>query len=106
VCYWDSESVPTTFLLREGQNVDVGFLKLFLSREHVDLSEVAQSSPFDFIGARYTTARYTTEAKLKVPINLPVRHSGTLLDKFKHRLPVRHLWDTILVPVVQRRADK
>ena len=76
---------PHTFFLREGQDVDVGILKLFLTREHVDLSDVAQSSPFDSIGTRYTT-----EAKMKV----------------NHKLPVRHLWDTIVIPVVQRRPRK
>ena len=108
--YGDSGLDPHTFFLPEGRDVDVGILKLFLSREYVDLSEVAQSSPFDFIGARYTTA---SEAKLKMmPTNLPVRHSGTQVTRqaespFRvNRIPVRHLWDTILVPVVQRRADK
>jgi hypothetical protein len=34
------------FFLREEQNVDVGILKLLLSRRPVDLSDVPQSSPF------------------------------------------------------------
>ena len=83
VGYGDSGTVPHTFFLRERQNLDVGILKLFLSREQVDLSDVAQSSPFVPIGARYTVP-----AKVKGPTKL------------------RFLWDTILVPVVQRRADK
>ena len=77
----DAGSVPHTFFLREGQNVDVGILKLYLSREHIDLSNVAQSSPFDAIGTRYIA-----QAKLKAPPKL------------------RFLWDTILIPVVQRPA--
>ena len=44
--YGDSGSVPYTYFLREGQNVDVGTLKLFLSRNQVNLSHVAQPSPF------------------------------------------------------------
>ena len=89
--YGDSGSAPHTFFLREGQNVDVGILKLFLSREHVDLSGVAQSSPFQVDSTTSTTgARSTAKANLEVPTNLPARH----------------LWDTILVPVVQRRAEK
>ena len=83
VGYGDAGSVPHTFFLRGGQNVDVGILKLFLSREHVDLSNVAQSSPFDAIGARFTAP-----AKVGIP-----------------KFPVRHLWDTISVPVIQRRAE-
>ena len=81
--YGDSGSVPHTFFLREGQNVDVGILKLFLSRKQVDLSDVAQSSPFESIGARSTPP-----AKVKGPTKS------------------RFFWDTILVPVVQRRADE
>jgi hypothetical protein len=87
VGYGDSGSVPYSFFLPEGQNVDVGILKLFLSREHINLSEVAQSSSFVTIASG---TRSTGRAELKVPTELPERH----------------LWDTILVPVVQRRADK
>ena len=84
VGFGDSGTVPHTFFLREGQNVDVGILKLFLSRKPMDLSDVVQSSPFDSIGARsdYTTA---SQVKMKRPTKL------------------RFLWDTILIPVVQRR---
>ena len=81
--YGDTGSLPYTFFLREDQNVDVGILKLFLSTEHVDFSDVAQSTPFVPIGSRSTEP-----AKLKKPTNL------------------RFQWDTVLVPVVQRRADK
>jgi hypothetical protein len=82
VGFGDSGTVPHAFLLRDEQDVDVGFLKLFLSREQVDFSDVAQLTPFGPIGARLTRPY---EAK----------HT---------RLPVRFLWDTILAPVVQRRA--
>ena len=79
--YGYSGTVPHTFFLREDQNVDVGILKLFLSRKQVDLSDVAQLTPFVPIGARYTAP-----AKLRGPTKL------------------RFLWDTVLIPVVQRRA--
>ena len=84
VGYGDSGSVPHAFFLREGQDVDVGILKLFLSRKHVDLSDVAQSSPFVPNGARSTPP----SPKAKGPTKL------------------RFLWDTILVPVAQRRGEK
>ena len=80
--YGDSGTVPHTFFLRKDQDVDVGTLKLFLSRRHVDLSDVIQSSPFVPIGSR----DYTVPARVKGPTRL------------------RFLWDTILVPVVQRRV--
>ena len=82
VGFGDSGSVPQTFFLREGQNIDVGILKLFLSREWIDLSDVAQPSPFDSIGTRYTIPL----AEMKGPTKSSL------------------LWDTILIPVVQRRA--
>jgi hypothetical protein len=87
VGYGDSGTVPHIFLLRKGQNVDVGILKLYLSDEQqVDLSDVAQSSPFDRIEAHpQDKARGTAKAVL--------------------RRGQRYLWDTILVPVVQRRAE-
>ena len=82
--YGDSGTVPHTFFLREEQKVDVGILKLFLSREQVDLSDVAQSSPFDSIGSRFQDKARGRKVKLAAC----------------------SLWDTILVPVVQRRAKQ
>ncbi|KAK0439727.1 uncharacterized protein EV420DRAFT_1169142 [Desarmillaria tabescens] len=37
---------PWTFNVKEGQDVDVGFLKLFFSTEYLDLSAIIQESPF------------------------------------------------------------
>ena len=78
VGYGDSGSVPHTFYLRPEQNVDVGILKLFLSRQQVSLSHVAQPSPF-----------------------LAHRAVGPPPEFKNLHLP----WDTIDIPVVQRRAD-
>lgn len=85
VGYGDSGSVPHSFYLRKGQNVDVGILKLFLSRRQVNLSHVAQPSPFKVVP---TGSRGSEKVVLPEPKILP--------------LP----WDTIEVPVVQRRTDK
>ena len=79
--YGDPGWVPQTFFLREGQEVDVGILKLFLSRKQVDLSHIAQETPFK-------VSRASAEAVLPEPKNLP--------------LP----WDTIEIPVVQQHAEK
>ena len=85
--YGPSGSVPHTFVLKEGQNLDVGFLKLFLSTKQVELSHVVQLSPFDKqVGLSQSSARATVPA--------PVQTGPT------------PLWDTIRVPVVQRLADK
>ena len=66
--------VPYCYFLRENQNIDIGYLKLFLSTEHVDLSHVPQRSPF-------------------------VPH----LDVQAVTNKTTQIWDTILIPVVQRR---
>ena len=87
VGYGDSGWVPHKFFLREGQSVDVGILKLFLSRKQVNLSHVAQSSPFQ-VKAVSTGSRGSTEVVLPEPTNFP--------------LP----WDTIEIPVIQRRVDR
>ncbi|KAK0471053.1 caspase domain-containing protein [Armillaria novae-zelandiae] len=44
--YGTSGTVPHMYTLRKGQDVDVGFLKLFFSTEYLDLSGVVQRSPF------------------------------------------------------------
>ena len=84
VGYGDSGSVPHTFFLRKEQDVDVGILKLFLSRKQVDLSHIAQPSSFIVDGL----PRDSTEAVLPEPTDLP--------------LP----WDTIEILVVQRNSVK
>ena len=86
VGYGDSGSVPHAFFLREGQNVDVGILKMFLSRRQVNLSHIAQSSPF--ISGRGTTGTSRTEFTVS-----NTRPTGTYFH-----LP----WDTVEIPVVQR----
>ena len=62
------------FKLSEGKDVDVGYLKLFLTTKYIDYSYVAQDSPFG--GTR------------------------ELVDDPGQR--PRPVWDSILVQVVQR----
>ncbi|KAI0032857.1 caspase domain-containing protein [Vararia minispora EC-137] len=45
--YGDGGGVPHQYFLRQGQDVDVGFLKLFLSTRPVDLDNVPQKTPFE-----------------------------------------------------------
>ncbi|KAK0207797.1 hypothetical protein IW262DRAFT_1529389 [Armillaria fumosa] len=45
--YGVSGTVPHIYILRKGQDDDVGFLKLFFSTEYMDLPCVVQNSPFD-----------------------------------------------------------
>lgn len=45
--YGDGGGDPKKFFLREGQELDIGFLKLFVSTEPVDLEGIQQPSAFD-----------------------------------------------------------
>jgi hypothetical protein len=67
-----------TFYLRTGQNLDIGFLKIFLCTEPVDLSTIAQSSPFE-----------------------KTRSPGQL-TKIKEKASG---WGTMLIPILQRLSD-
>jgi hypothetical protein len=44
--YGIGDDAPFVYTLRERQDVEVGFLKLFLSTEYLDLSGIPQLSPF------------------------------------------------------------
>ncbi|KAH7921890.1 hypothetical protein BV22DRAFT_1131900 [Leucogyrophana mollusca] len=74
--FGDSGTIPYRLYFREpDQTLDVGFFKLFLSTEYVNLSHVAQRSPFD-------KSRPFTPDPIKPPA----------------------IWDTILIPIRQRRG--
>lgn len=117
VGYGDSGTVPYTFFLREGQNVDVGVLKLFLSRKHVDLSGVAQCSPFG-AQTRYTAPATVKGLRKEVDLSdvaqptplVPIGVRSTVPAKEKGHIvrprPREFHWGTILVPVVLRRGDR
>ncbi|KAK0502231.1 hypothetical protein EDD18DRAFT_1064889 [Armillaria luteobubalina] len=73
--YGASGTVPHIYTLREEQDVDVGFLKLFFSTEYLDFTGVVQGSPF-------IECRGGTQA---VPES-------------------RSLWDAMCVAVVQKKG--
>ncbi len=73
--YGSGGSSPFNYLLRDGQDIDVGFLKLFLSTAPVDFSNIPQRSPF------YVDPRKGRLAQVKT----------------------MSVWNTLLVTVVQRR---
>jgi hypothetical protein len=74
--YGSGGAPAQTFYLRPGQNLDVGFLKIFLSTKPVDLSSMSQSSPFERTRSNDLLAR---------------TNEGT--------------WGTMLIPVLQRLSD-
>ncbi|THU79034.1 hypothetical protein K435DRAFT_973293 [Dendrothele bispora CBS 962.96] len=74
ISFGDSGTVPREFFLRDNQDVDVGFLKLYLSTQYVDCSGVAQPSPFQ--------EQRATKPSVKK----------------------RYLWDSITIPVIQQKG--
>ena len=66
-----------TYNIRKGQDLDVGFLKIYLSTQPVDLSGIQQQSAF-----------------------LANRSAGEW-----HPEP-QSLWDTVLIPIIQRRNPR
>ncbi|KAH7921893.1 hypothetical protein BV22DRAFT_1131903 [Leucogyrophana mollusca] len=74
--YGSGGAAPIRIYMRDGQDIDVGFLKLFLSTEPVDLTHVSQKTPFE----AHRSA------------------GGTITDDHPR-------WETILTTVVQRRAQ-
>ena len=74
--YGSGGAPAQTFYLRPGQNFDIGFLKIFLSTEPVDLSSIPQLTPFE------------------------KTRSGDGLAKNKEEA-----WGTMLIPVLQRLSD-
>ncbi|KAH6917593.1 caspase domain-containing protein [Coprinopsis sp. MPI-PUGE-AT-0042] len=78
--FGDSGTPPYKYFLRADQAVDVGFLKLCLSTKFIDNTAMAQASPFK------------AENSLR----------GVKLEHVKHKR--RELWDTMIIPVVQKRG--
>ena len=73
--YGSSGAPPFSYFLRDEQDIDVGFLKLFLSSKPVDLSNIPQQSPFD----------------------------GATRDGVDPEKDNAETWGTIFLPVIQRR---
>ena len=74
--YGSGGGAPFVLALHPGHDVEVGFLKLFVGTEYVDLSHLAQLSPFN-------SARGISQAIISTKVST---------------------WDTIVVPVVHRKA--
>ncbi|PVG04717.1 hypothetical protein CPB86DRAFT_13107 [Serendipita vermifera] len=81
--YGSSSSDPWGFSVSDGLDVEVGFLKFFISTERLDLSGIAQPSPFSEEGDNLHIHRGPWQRKTKLP----------------------SFWDTIVIPVVIRRSE-
>jgi hypothetical protein len=81
VGYGSGGGAPFDYSLREGQDVDVGSLKLFISTEQVDLWVIPQQSPFDDETGTVSTR----------------------LDKPRGKKRPEGMWNSTLITIVQRR---
>jgi hypothetical protein len=75
--YGSTEWPPYVYQLSPGRDLDVGFLKIYLSTEAVDLSDIPQGSAF-------------TETRRSAPV--------------WHPQPL-NLLGTIIIPIIQRRRQ-
>lgn len=75
--YGTGGGVPYSYFLRDNQDIDVGFVKLFITTHPVSLSEIEQMSPFP--GENTSRAPFIEKERLLAS------------------------WDTVIVTLVQRR---
>ncbi|KAG6910102.1 hypothetical protein DXG01_013155 [Tephrocybe rancida] len=80
VGFGDSGWPPCTYFLREGQRVDVGFLRLYISTKYVDFHRILQESPFSREGHGLTRGTVSSKKKLE------------------------ERWGALTIPIVQRRV--
>ncbi|EIM91753.1 uncharacterized protein STEHIDRAFT_135948 [Stereum hirsutum FP-91666 SS1] len=66
--YGPAGAAPLKFFLREGQDIDNGHFKLFLTTEYVDLSMIPQNSPFEAHVADKTQPRGLRRAESSTPL--------------------------------------
>ncbi|KAH9485842.1 Metacaspase-1 [Psilocybe cubensis] len=71
---------PIEYFIPDGHDVDVGFLKFFFSTSPIDLSPIAQSSPFKILRDTETSLPYTDPNKSDA-------------------------WCSVLIPIVQKRIS-
>lgn len=80
-------SSPLSFHLREGHDLDLGFLKIFLSKTNNDFSKISQTSPFVDPGPlKYYLSLVAPVSRPQIPPQKPDRK-----------------WRTIIIPMIQRR---
>jgi len=132
--YGSGGAPAQTFYLRSDQNFDIGFLKIFLSTEPVDLSSISQLTPFEKTLCGDRLAKNKEEAwgsmRLPDPASLevtqqPLKIQGlqaekidVLLSSIPQLTPFEktrsgdrlakkkeEAWGTMLIPVLQRLSD-
>ncbi|KAF5338790.1 hypothetical protein D9758_012075 [Tetrapyrgos nigripes] len=93
--YWDKEenpgaTPPISYRLRDGQDADVGFLKVFLTTHYVDMSSIAQGHlPIQVAPFKLRKNVFLTNRK----------------DVSENRLAEKFDWDSFVIPIYQKAAN-
>jgi hypothetical protein len=83
-------SSPQTFTLPDNRDADVSYLKVFLSKEYQDLSYIAQESPL---------IEYDDERAIMITKKTPDFDRLSV----EQRQQKWDQWDTIFLPIAQRK---
>ncbi len=103
--YDASRTVPYIYTLREGQDVNVGFLKLLFSTEYMDLSGVVQRSAFDNPSTPPSASlNYTKWSAPPTPCSARVHHVEGILRDRQPPKRKKDWWHTMCVAVVQTKG--
>lgn len=90
--YCTNDTSPSIYYLLQDQDLDIGYLKLFLSTKYIDLSHVEQKSPFQGADEAERT-RSTTDGDM--------RHLKERGEKGRMKSSG---WDEITYVIVQRES--
>jgi hypothetical protein len=125
--YGSGGAPAPTFYLKPGQNFGVGFLKIFLSTEPVDLSSIPQLTPFEKTrSGNPSSSPQLISFENSIPQLIPLAQtrsgnpsSSPQLISFENSIPQliplgsgdqlaknkEDAWGTMLIPVLQRLSD-
>ncbi|KAF8548558.1 hypothetical protein OG21DRAFT_1422872 [Imleria badia] len=89
--YGTTGTAPFTYSLDDGQDVDIGYLKIFFATRPIDLADIVQPPPFSTENARSWLDEGGRKARTAaLPLMQPCEPKDT--------------WFTVVIPVVQRRS--
>jgi hypothetical protein len=90
--FGDSGHQPLVFRLYDGQTLDVGFLRIFVSTAYVDLSSISQESPMQRFEDRVSPW----------PSEKDEHSRGSMARRVRDFDQESGSWDVITFPLIQR----
>jgi len=84
--YGQQGGEPWRYVLEDNQTYDVGYLKVFVSRQEMSLSYMLQDSPFEAIGSRSMQHTQSPHHWQCDTLRIPVIQRRSLLDIMAHIL--------------------